>query len=147
MDGEKFAPMTISLDRQQGANAWVTVSLKEGKNREIRRAMAEIGLTVNRLIRVAYGPFQLGDLKAGEVDEVRRRVVRDQLGLDGAVAPEDRRKPQRRRKPPSGKMAGKPGASKEGGFGGKPGSKPSNAGFARGSTRPGGPRKFTPKKR
>ena len=109
VDGERFAPMTISLDRQQGANAWVTVSLKEGKNREIRRAMAEIGLTVNRLIRVAYGPFQLGDLKAGEVDEVRRRVVRDQLGLDGAVKPEDRRKPQRRRKPgqnPSGKPTG-----------------------------------------
>lgn len=147
VDGERFAPMTISLDRQQGANAWVTVSLKEGKNREIRRAMAEIGLTVNRLIRVAYGPFQLGDLKAGEVDEVRRRVVRDQLGLDGAIAPEERRKPQRRRKPPTGKMAGKPSPGKGDRSGGKQRSTPSNPGFARGSARPGGPRKFTPKKR
>lgn len=131
VDGEKFAPMTISLDRQQGANAWLTVSLKEGKNREIRRAMAEIDLTVNRLIRVAYGPFQLGELKAGEVDEVRRRVVRDQLGLDGAVAPEDRKVPQRRRKPGTGKPGqGKPGP-------GKPGvGKPGTGKF--GSSKPGG---------
>jgi 23S rRNA pseudouridine2605 synthase len=79
---EKFQPMDVALDRQQGANAWVTVALREGKNREIRRAMEEIGFTVNRLIRVSYGPFQLGNLKPGEVDELRRRVVRDQLGLD-----------------------------------------------------------------
>lgn len=131
VDGEKFAPMTISLDRQQGANAWLTVSLKEGKNREIRRAMAEIDLTVNRLIRVAYGPFQLGDLKAGEVDEVRRRVVRDQLGLDGAVAPEDRKVPQRRRNPGTGKPGqGKPGPGKPGV--GKPGT------GKLGSSKPGG---------
>ncbi|WP_132862089.1 pseudouridine synthase [Shimia isoporae] len=98
IDGEKFQPMEISLDRQQGANAWATVGLREGKNREIRRAMEAIGLTVNRLIRVSYGPFQLGNLKPGEVEELRRRVVRDQLGLDGAVPPETRRKPARRRK-------------------------------------------------
>jgi 23S rRNA pseudouridine2605 synthase len=81
-EGERFQPMQVSLDRQQGANAWLTVGLREGKNREIRRAMTEIGLTVNRLIRVSYGPFQLGDLKPGAVEEIRRRVVRDQLGLD-----------------------------------------------------------------
>ncbi len=98
IDGEKFQPMDISLDRQQGANAWVTVGLREGKNREIRRAMEAIGLTVNRLIRISYGPFQLGQLKAGEVEEVRRRVVRDQLGLEDAVPPETRRKPTRRRR-------------------------------------------------
>ena len=62
-DGEKFQPFTVTLDRQQGANAWLTVGLREGKNREIRRAMEAVGLTVNRLIRVSYGPFQLGDLK------------------------------------------------------------------------------------
>lgn len=118
VEGEKFAPMTISLDRQQGANAWVTVSLKEGKNREIRRAMAEIGLNVNRLIRVSYGPFLLGDLKAGKVEEVRRRLMRDHLGLEGAVPPEDRRKPQRSRKPaPKGqaKRPPQPGGKKFGG--------------------------------
>ncbi|PIE13571.1 MAG: pseudouridine synthase [Rhodobacterales bacterium] len=103
IDGEKFQPMIVSLDRQQGANAWATVALREGKNREIRRAMEAVGLTVNRLIRVSYGPFQLGPLKPGAVEEVRRRVLRDQLGMDrddnksGSPA-KPRRKPVRRRK-------------------------------------------------
>lgn len=82
LDGERFQPMEVSLDRQQGANAWLTVGIREGRNREIRRAMEAVGLTVNRLIRVSYGPFQLGDLKAGAVAEVRRKVLRDQLGLE-----------------------------------------------------------------
>ncbi|MEP3054723.1 pseudouridine synthase [Ascidiaceihabitans sp.] len=82
VEGEKFQPMQVSLDRQQGANAWLTVGLREGKNREIRRAMQDIGLTVNRLIRISYGPFQLGDLKQGEVEELRRKVMRDQLGME-----------------------------------------------------------------
>jgi len=82
VEGERFQPMTVTLDRQQGANAWLTVGLREGKNREIRRAMEALGLAVNRLIRVGYGPFRLGDLKPGAVEEVRARVVRDQLGLD-----------------------------------------------------------------
>jgi 23S rRNA pseudouridine2605 synthase len=84
VDGEAFQPMIVTIDRQQGANAWLTVGLREGKNREIRRAMSNIGFTVNRLIRVSYGPFQLGQLKPGAVEEVRRKVMRDQLGLDGA---------------------------------------------------------------
>ncbi|MFD3191152.1 pseudouridine synthase [Sedimentitalea sp. HM32M-2] len=82
--GERFQPMTVTLDRQQGANAWLTIALREGRNREIRRAIEDIGFTVNRLIRVSYGPFQLGTMKPGEVQEVRRRVLRDQLGLDSA---------------------------------------------------------------
>lgn len=81
VEGERFQPMTVTLDRQQGANAWVTVSLTEGRNREVRRAMEAVGLRVNRLIRVSYGPFRLGELKPGEVEEVRPRVLRDQLGL------------------------------------------------------------------
>ncbi len=81
VDGERFQPMTVTLDRQQGANAWLTVAIKEGRNREIRRAMTAVGLTVNRLIRISYGPFQLGTLKPGAVEEVRQRVLRDQLGL------------------------------------------------------------------
>lgn len=82
VEGEDFQPMTVTLDRQQGANAWLTIGLREGRNREIRRALSEVGLTVNRLIRISYGPFQLGELKPGEVEELRRKVVRDQLGLE-----------------------------------------------------------------
>ena len=82
IEGERFQGMTITLDRQQGANAWMTVGLREGRNREIRRAFDTIGLSVNRLIRVSYGPFRLGTLKPGEVSEVRPKVVRDQLGLE-----------------------------------------------------------------
>ncbi|MFC3615431.1 pseudouridine synthase [Lutimaribacter marinistellae] len=82
IEGERFQPMIVTLDRQQGANAWATVGLREGKNREIRRAMEDLGFSVNRLIRISYGPFQLGNLATGEVEEVRRKVMRDQLGLD-----------------------------------------------------------------
>ncbi|NPD13651.1 pseudouridine synthase [Xinfangfangia sp. D13-10-4-6] len=80
VDGERFKPMQVTLDRQQGANAWLTVGLREGRNREIRRAMNAIGFYVNRLIRVSYGPFRLGDLEPGQVEEVKARVLRDQLG-------------------------------------------------------------------
>jgi 23S rRNA pseudouridine2605 synthase len=82
VDRETFQSMTVTIDRQQGANAWLTVSLREGKNREIRRALQDVGLAVNRLIRISYGPFQLANLKTGEVEEIRRKVVRDQLGLE-----------------------------------------------------------------
>jgi 23S rRNA pseudouridine2605 synthase len=84
VEGIRYQPMIVSFDRQQGANAWLTVSIREGKNREIRRAMGGIGVTVNRLIRVSYGPFQLGSLPAGDVEELKQRVVRDQLGLPPA---------------------------------------------------------------
>ncbi|WP_255435689.1 pseudouridine synthase, partial [Paracoccus sp. S1E-3] len=80
IDGEDFAPMEIKLDSQQGANAWLTVGIREGKNREIRRAMAHVGLQVNRLIRIGYGPFKLTGLEENEVREVKRRTLRDQLG-------------------------------------------------------------------
>ncbi len=80
VDGERFQPMIVSLDRHQGANAWLTVGLREGKNREIRRAINAIGLIVNRLIRVSYGPFRLGEMQPGDVEEVRPKVLRDQLG-------------------------------------------------------------------
>ena len=88
IDGEAFQPMTVTLDRQQGANAWLTVGLREGKNREVRRAMEAVGFAVNRLIRVSYGPFQLGELKPGEVAEVRPRMLKDQLGLTETPMPE-----------------------------------------------------------
>jgi len=81
IEGERFQPMDVTLDRQQGANAWLTVGLREGKNREIRRAMTEVGLDVNRLIRVSYGPFRLNELKPGDVEEIKPKVLRDQLGI------------------------------------------------------------------
>ncbi|MEM7179107.1 MAG: pseudouridine synthase [Pseudomonadota bacterium] len=81
VEGERFKPMAVTLDRQQGANAWLTVGIREGKNREIRRAMTAVGLSVTRLIRTSYGPFQLGELTAGAVEEVRQKVLSDQLGL------------------------------------------------------------------
>lgn len=81
IDGERFQPMEVKIDRHQGANAWLTVGLREGRNREIRRAMEHIGVTVNRLIRVSYGPFRLNELQPGEVEEVRPKVLREQLGM------------------------------------------------------------------
>ena len=83
VEGERFQPMQVVIDRIQGANAWLTVGLREGKNREIRRAMAAINLTVNRLIRISYGPFRLGEMTPGMVEEVKPRVLREQLGESG----------------------------------------------------------------
>ena len=94
VDGEKFQSMSVVLDRIQGANAWLTVGIREGKNREIRRAMTAINLTVNRLIRVSYGPFRLGDLQPGQVEEIKGKVLREQLGTNPATEGED--KPARR---------------------------------------------------
>ena len=90
VDGEKFQAMSVVLDRIQGANAWLTVGIREGKNREIRRAMSAIDLTVNRLIRVSYGPFRLGDLVPGQVEEVKQRTLREQLGAKGQTDDEER---------------------------------------------------------
>lgn len=96
--GERFQPMSVTLDRQQGANAWLTVGVREGRNREVRRAMEAVGLSVNRLIRISYGPFRLGGLKPGAVEEVRPRVLRDQLGLeDPNAAPPKPGRPRPRR--------------------------------------------------
>ncbi len=80
IDGVRYGRIEATLDRQQGDNAWLTIRLREGKNREVRRVMAHLGLTVNRLIRTAYGPFQLGTLGRGETDEVTGKVLREQIG-------------------------------------------------------------------
>lgn len=98
VEGVRYGPIKAVLDRQQGANAWLTVAITEGRNREVRKIMAHLGFSVTRLIRVSYGPFQLGLLEPGEVDEVPARVLREQLGKgDGETKPrnKERHKPRR----------------------------------------------------
>ena len=78
--GVRYGPIQASLDRTQGANVWLTFAMREGKNREVKTVLGRLGLAVNRLIRVSFGPFQLGDLAVGAVTEVPTRVLREQLG-------------------------------------------------------------------
>jgi 23S rRNA pseudouridine2605 synthase len=78
--GVRYGPIDATLDREQGSNVWLTMAIREGKNREIRNVLEHLGLQVSRLIRVSYGPFQLGELAEGEVEEVPTRVLREQLG-------------------------------------------------------------------
>ena len=80
IDGVVYGAIKVVVDSEQGTNAWLTVTLQEGKNREIRKVMKSLGLEVARLIRVSYGPFQLGSLKKGEVREVPQKVLKEQLG-------------------------------------------------------------------
>jgi 23S rRNA pseudouridine2605 synthase len=80
IDGVRYGPVEATVDRPQGANVWLTIALREGKNREVRKILNTLGLDVNRLIRVSYGPFQLLDLAPGAVEAVRRKVIADQLG-------------------------------------------------------------------
>ena len=101
VDGINYGPIEAVLDREQTSNVWITFAIREGKNREVRNVLRHLGLHVARLIRVSFGPFQLGDLAEGEVAEVPTRVLRDQLGeklarLAGAdfSAPIVQRKPE-----------------------------------------------------
>ena len=80
VEGVLYGAIEATLDRQQGRNVWITMGLREGKNREIKNVLGAMGLEVNRLIRISYGPFQLGELPEGEVVEIRSKTLRDQLG-------------------------------------------------------------------
>jgi 23S rRNA pseudouridine2605 synthase len=132
IDGMIYGAIEAVIDRQQGSNLWLTIGLREGKNREVKRVLDHLGLTVNRLIRVSYGPFQLGDLAPGAVQEIRGRVLRDQLGqkliaragLDFETAIRKPEKPSKAAKPerPQAKRGSKPSA--ESGRRSKPGRKP-----------------------
>jgi len=88
VDGVTYGPIKAVLDRQQGSNAWLTVGLKEGKNREIRKVMDHLGWSVSRLIRIAYGPFQLGLLPEAAVEEVPTKALKEQLGSKGGAESE-----------------------------------------------------------
>ncbi len=84
VEGIRYGPVEATLDQVSGANAWLTVGIREGKNREVRKLMSHLGLEVNRLIRVSFGPFQLLDLKPGAAELIRRKVLADQLGRQAA---------------------------------------------------------------
>ncbi len=81
IDGVKYGPIVANLERSKGVYAWASVSLKEGKNREVKRVMESLGLKVARLIRTAYGPFQLGQLAPGQTEEIPARLWREKLGI------------------------------------------------------------------
>jgi 23S rRNA pseudouridine2605 synthase len=83
VDGVSYGPIRARLERQQGSNAWLTLSLQEGKNREVRRVLEHLGYPVTRLIRLAYGPFQLGNLPRSGIEEVPRKALDEQLGSGG----------------------------------------------------------------
>jgi 23S rRNA pseudouridine2605 synthase len=108
IEGTSYGPIEATLDREQGANIWLTFTIKEGKNREVRNVLAALGLQVNRLIRVSFGPFELGALDDGEVEEIATDAIKKELGgeilkeagadldgplLDHAPAPRARRVP------------------------------------------------------
>lgn len=80
IDGVQYGPVKATLDQQQGGNAWITLSINEGKNREVRNLMRYLGLDVNRLIRTAYGPFQLGKLPKDGIEEIPGKQLKEQLG-------------------------------------------------------------------
>lgn len=95
VEGVRYGPITATVDVTEGAsksNTWITLSLSEGKNREVRKVLAHIGLTVTRLIRVSYGPFQLGKLEPGTLEEIPVQVVRQQLGGEAPAGLSKKRK-------------------------------------------------------
>ena len=108
IDGIRYGQVIAKLDRQMASNAWLTIAIREGKNREIRRIMDYLGHKVSRLIRISYGPFQLGDLEDGDIEAIKSRVLTDQLGLgDGAADASD--KPTLSINKPAHNSAGKRG--------------------------------------
>ena len=100
IDGVRYGSVLATLDRQMPSNAWLTIAIREGKNREVRRIMEHLGHRVGRLIRISYGPFQLGELTEGGIEPVKSRVLADQLGITGG-APDSANdaKPKLRAKP------------------------------------------------
>ncbi len=125
VDGVLYGAIEATLDRVQGSNVWITMSLREGKNREIKNVLGALGLSVNRLIRLSYGPFQLADLAEGEVREIRGRTLRDQLGprliaesgadFEAPVFSGMAAVPERQEERPAGRKAERPDGKARGG--------------------------------
>jgi 23S rRNA pseudouridine2605 synthase len=91
LNGVAYGPIRASLERRQGSNAWIALALREGKNREVRRVLEHLGLPVTRLIRLSFGAFQLGNLARGEVAEVAKKVLGEQIGDTGPEYADRRR--------------------------------------------------------
>jgi 23S rRNA pseudouridine2605 synthase len=85
IDGMAYGAIEVTVDKEQGSNVWLTMALKEGKNREIRKVLEFLGLKVNRLIRISYGPFHLGEMAEGEVEEVSEKALKEALGKKFSV--------------------------------------------------------------
>ena len=81
IDGIRYGKIEAKLDKQQGSNAWLTLGIREGKNREVRKVMSHLGYNVNRLIRVSFGPFQIKNLASGEIEEIKKKVINDQISF------------------------------------------------------------------
>ncbi|MEJ0075509.1 MAG: pseudouridine synthase [Alphaproteobacteria bacterium] len=131
VDGINYGPIEATLDREQASNVWITFAIREGKNREVRNVLRHLGLHVARLIRVSFGPFQLKELGAGEIEEVPTRVLRDQLGeklaraagadFSAPIVPRKQEPPAERKPEPRERPAPLPSrAKRDGGEGGAP---------------------------
>ncbi len=147
VDGVNYGPIEAHLEREQGTNCWLTVAFREGKNREVKNVLGALGLQVNRLIRTSYGPFNLGDLKPGELVEVKRKALIEQLGskLSKEIGlSQDRRHTAKEgdKKPADGKQ--KPAARQHKPRNPKPGSpksgSPKSGNHKSGNSRPGNQR-------
>jgi 23S rRNA pseudouridine2605 synthase len=113
IDGTRYGPVTAELERSKGPYSWATISLKEGKNREVKRLMEHLGLKVARLIRVSFGPFHLGHLPEGQVDEIPGKVWREQLGIQKPKANKgDTKGTKRAQSFSSGRASRGPGGSR-----------------------------------
>ena len=124
VDGVFYGSIEATLDREQGSNAWMTIGLREGKNREVKNILGALGLEVSRLIRISYGPFQLGDLPEGHVQEIKGKLLRDQLGerlieeaganFDAPVVNQFSNQPVKRAPEPRAEVAERPKIMRDG---------------------------------
>lgn len=137
VEGVRYGSIEATLDKVQGSNVWLTLGLKEGKNREVKRVLGALGLRVNRLIRLSFGPFQIGDLQPGEVKQVPNRVLMDQLGAHAAQFEQKPGAPAPRVAPKSSQASAKPSGAKSGG--GKPAGKAPRPHRAGAADKKGGP--------